>query len=1658
MAVAIAGALMAAAPVAVPLMCPQPAYAEQQANQRQVFDFNTDWRFVRGNDSNARKPNYDDAGAERVSLPHARDAYDLYNPDIDALQTVDWYRRHFTLDKKDEGDRVIVSFRGGGQINRVYVNGAFVGEAKGAFTHFSFDITDFVTFGDFDNVISVQVDSRYHSNEMPPGRQIDFHFFGGLHGQAELALVDPVHAESVFYYNDDVVAGVQTAKLHGSIDVRNNGKDVAQATVTSIVRAADGSEVARAESRAAVAAGQVKNTKKDISVVSPHLWSCDDPYLYEVETKVALDGVEVDSQKTNIGIRTFKTTGKPGTKGAKFQLNGEDIDVVGGNRHMQVPYLGNSLTDKLNERDAEMLKSDLGINFVRTSHYENDPAFLDACDRLGLLVEEEPLGWNDTPGLDQFDYSTDEMVKRDRNHASVVMWSIIPNERNADEHGLEWTRRRNEAVKKLDPSRLTIQEEHQNSTPVADVYGWHDYFNPEDSNEQKRVNKPQKAESWFVTEWNTNLGKHFVVPNDSETRKRDQVYKDGKKMETLMGDDRIMGTLKWDLFGYLTPNTNGERAKNVEKRRYAGVYGQWRDPLNKTWMANLMACQAPNREDVGDIVFINSEWKDDAVKKIAVTSNCDSVELYYGDGKGDEKLVGRLDAPNKLTKLKHGLFEFELKAEHAWSEDSYLLAKGYVAGSHEPVKQHKVFASTYTVERAGVSMDVHNTVGDITADGADVAWILAELKDENGQREFYGDESVEAEIVSGPGELVYAGDAPVMTDGMTGLYLRSEKDNPGSTVVRVSADMGVDMDDSDRAISYDNKWSKQVNKVDAFNGGYTQTTNGGTASFTFTGTQLALYAESSPNGGSATVSIDGKPAGKFECKNNGKYGTIGNFCVFRSRALQPGEHHVEIEATGRVNIDRVKVFDGVADVSGEVTVNSIADTSERVESNDALPQAPEHDAESPLELDLAIADAQAIDRSAYDPRSLARLDDALCYARAARQEKGVPGSAIGKATGQLRDAIESLLPLSAQRINHNKIVMEDQMGGVVYTSKNADTWQKDNDKHYAKKSRVKGDKYSITFKGEKIELFSHLDDAHGKAEIKLDGKKVETVDMYRAAKESNVKFFERDGLDDSTHKVEVIVTGEKSDRNTKNDNACVSFAYANVYTKVDPEQQACVAMGQKMDEAKGVSREGKEPTALQVLDSALFAAEDALRDEKMGEADFKRLSNRIVEALAGLKPQGIDGSITVTCKNADRAQVQGEVGKVFYSSMNPAEDWILEKEGQDEFCNRYLKKVCTGQSPAPYAELVFEGTGIELFARHSNTSGYAHVEVLDGAGAKVAGKDDICLYDKSVDSNKAATRSIFKVDGLKRGRYVARLYPANRAAENNGDKTSINFAKAVVLDRHEQVGVDTSGLTAALDRANSIDLSRKHDHQKADFLISMRALLDNSWHVLGGAVPQVAVVSDLPEGTTQARIDRLETYLDSILAAVEAKLVVTSVDDQASIVVPFGTKFDQLGLPESVRLLTSAGQKTRVGVSWSSDGFNSEHAGTYILEGSLEMPKGLENPDGVRSTIKVTVEEKQAVPQPQPQPQPQPEPESDPQPGPESEPQPDPESEPDPHPLPKPNGGPGGGQSGQHEESEANQGDDRLVATGDASLALALPALAGSACVVVGGAMHRRKR
>lgn len=1345
---------------------------ELQENERQVLDFNTDWLFIPGDNIAAKEQDYDESGAQAVSLPHAREAYDLYDPDIDGLQTVDWYRRHFTLPEEEKGDRVIVEFNGGGQINRVYVNGALVGEARGTFTHFSFDITDYVTFGDYDNVIAVQVDSRYHSGEMPPGRSIDFYYFGGLHGEASMTLVDNLRSDSVFYYNDPVVNGCETAVLNGWIDLANDYPQAEQVTVRSVVKDAQGAVVSEQEIQAEAPSMEITQAKLAHNIAAPHLWSPDDPYLYTVETSILADGVCTDQVETTIGIRTLTAT-KPNETTGQFCLNGEPIEIIGGNRHMQAPYLGNSLTSKLNEKDAETLKHDLGINLVRTSHYQTDPSFLEACDRLGIMVEEEPLGWNDTPGWEQFCYSAEEMVKRDRNHASIVMWSIIPNERTLNDPSVEAGQERQAVTKALDPSRLTIQEENTASQVIADVYGWHDYTNPSATNP---FSVPKMANSWFVTEWNTSLGKHFIIPNDSETRKVAQVEQDGLKLSQLANDPRIMGTLKWDLFGYITPISKDDRGKNVNLWRCSGVYGHWRDPLHKTWIAYLLAAQAPNPADVGDILFINSEWKEGGTDSVTVSTNLDAVELYYGRAGQEPVLVKRLDAPNELTDLTNGLFRFSL-ADYEWEEDSYLLAQGYRDGSALPNKEHIVYASTYDSELEGAQLLLHNTIGDITADGADVAWLLAELVDKNGQREFYGDDNVTVEILSGPGELVYSGDNPIMVDGLSGFYLRSEQDLTGETTIRVAADLGTSLDDEDPSILYSEGWTKVTGRADAYKGGYHQAQTGQTAQITFIGTQLAIYAESNYGNGTARIQVDGQDAGAMNCSNAEKYGIIANQQVWKSDILPYGEHTVSLTTQGQVNIDRIKVFDGKNELENIITVRTIADSDERVRCAPDLPDAEAPEENLDMTLQLLIQAAEELDRSLYDESSLAQLDDSVNYARSVLQMQEPVPSILRKAMERLQDSLNSLEKLAVTRISHTDTCMEGQTGGVAYVAQNNSTWVTSLVSTYANKSRTPEDYYSITFEGVKIELYSQLDSAHGIAAIKIDDGPEMEVDQYRAAQQSDVLFWQSDILDYGLHTVRVRVTGKTSGNPG---NACVSFGHALVYERIDPLQQAKTVLASTLARAEVLDRSLYTAETLDLLDQMVAEAERLLRDPAADLESVQQAEQAVNKALDQLVATDRK-SIVVSCTNEDQAQTQGEKNKVYYSAST-ASAWVLENPEEEAMRNRYLKKANTGETPTPYAELVFEGNGVELFARCASTSGLVWVQILDDEGTVLAEQKEISQYDPSVPGKVPGTKSIYSWKTSENGVYTLRMYPENKADPQNPNKgaTSINFAHALV--------------------------------------------------------------------------------------------------------------------------------------------------------------------------------------------------------------------------------------------------------------------------------------
>ena len=1520
-------------------------------NERKTLDFNTDWLFIRGNDLSAKEPDYDESSAEHVSLPHARDTYDLFEPDLDSIQTIDWYRRHFTLPAADSNDRVFVEFNGGGQINRVYVNGALVGEAKGTFTHFKFDITDYVTFGNYDNVIAVQVDSQYHSDEMPPGNSIDFHYFGGLHGEASMTLTDNLYSESVFYYNDDVEYSDAAAILNGKIEITNRYSATQTATVRSVIKDNAGNEVSTTETTVDVDSLSTVLAQLEHTIDAPNLWSPDNPYLYTAETYIYSGDICIDQVSTTIGIRTLTATAMTETEGY-FMLNGERITVFGGNWHMQAPYLGNSRTAKLNEKDAETLKYDLGINFVRTSHYQADPSFLDACDRLGIMVEEEPLGWNDTPGWEQFCYSMEEMIKRDRNHASIVLWGIIPNERPLNYPSVEESRERQTVAKELDPSRLTIQEDMNNATPVADVYGWHDYVDP---NSGSIKNNPN-AKSWFVTEWNTNLGKYFVIPGDSETRKTAQIVNDGKKMGQLMSDSRVMGTLKWDLFGYYTPQSAYEKGKNVDLWRSSGVYGIWRDPLHKTWIAYLMAAQAPNEEDTGEILKIASEWKSDSSDTIRVITNLDEVELLYDNGSGTLEQVGYLNSANEYgDMLKNGMFAFT-DTNLEWSENSRLVARGYRSGSSEAAAEDIVYASTYETEKDRAALELHNTIGDIEADGADVAWILAELKDKNGQREFYGAETVTAEILSGPGTLVYSGEHPTMADGISGFYLRSEQDKPGTTEIQVSADLGEDIDDSNiEKIEYSGSgWTTVNNRADSYQNTLHQTsTSGDSVTISFTGNRIIVYSESSNTNGSGTVTLDGRAAGTFSCSNTAKYGTIGNQAVYESPVLENTTHTLTLTASnGTINIDRIKIFDGVDDVTATLEVNTVASDADRVPCDPSLPDAEMPETGSTETLALLLKDAEAVNRAGYTASSLAALDDAVDFATSVMEMETPVNSIVNKAVSQLQNALSSLVEQPVTTICHTDTVMEGQSGGVAYVSSN-NAWVTGANNTYANKSRTVNDYYTITFTGIKIELYSMLDNAHGLAAVSIDDGEEVKVDQYSASQVTDVLFWESDILDYGSHTVKVRVTGETSGNAN---NACISFGYAQIYESMDETLTLQEQLAGLIEEAGTIDRTAYTTDSLNTMDAALLAAGSTLRSPELTAAELNSAIKALQDAIAGLSGAEAPSVTTITCRDEDMTATEGEPGKIYYSSAN-TDDWVLENADSEELMNRYLKKAATGQENA-YASLKFEGTGVSLHSRFSATSGKAKV-VLSTADGNVVDEAEFSLYDSSVTARVPGTRQAYTISGLDYGTYVLKLIPLNQSDEANSDNslTSINLAKVeVTTSASGSTAPDTGGLNALIGTLNGASLEGKHAQTKASFEVAVRSAVRNSYGLLTGTFPAITLAEELPEGTTEARIAQVMQELNEALNILDQPLTIREVKSLADITVAQGTDSANIPFPGQVMITSSDAQSERISISyWTCETFDPEAPGEYIFTGQLVLPEGMENPDGLAPLVKVTV-------------------------------------------------------------------------------------------------------
>jgi beta-galactosidase len=472
----------------------------QAAQGREVLLLDNNWRFQLGENPQAKESNFADRAWRVLNLPHdwsiegstAEDA--LSQGDGGYFPTgVGWYRRELVADPKWRGQRLFLDFEGVATMAEVWINGQRLGEHHYAYTPAHFDITDHVQF-DKPNVIAVRVDNSQQPNSR-------WYTGSGIYRHVWLSVADPVHVRRAGVVISTQKVSSDSAVVEITASVVNESEHSRDVKVEFEIFDATGQVVSRYVGYETVAGDGLVKVKEELSVSEPRLWSPDSPNLYTLVVRILDDERIVDEVRTPFGIFTTSVSADEG-----FLLNGKGIELCGACVHHDNGPLGAAAFDRAEERRVELLKG-AGFNAIRTAHNPPSAAFLNACDRLGMLVIDEAFdGW--AAAKKKYDYSTvfaDEwqndlkaIILRDRNHPSVLMWSIgneVFERGNAE--GRRIAKELADFVKKLDPMRpvaialngLDKEEKWPELDPVfasLDVAGYN-YQTYQHPNDHKRV-------------------------------------------------------------------------------------------------------------------------------------------------------------------------------------------------------------------------------------------------------------------------------------------------------------------------------------------------------------------------------------------------------------------------------------------------------------------------------------------------------------------------------------------------------------------------------------------------------------------------------------------------------------------------------------------------------------------------------------------------------------------------------------------------------------------------------------------------------------------------------------------------------------------------------------------------------------------------------------------------------------------------------------------------------------------------------------------------------------------------------------------------------------------------------------------------------------------
>ena len=750
-----------------------------------------------------------------VSVPHTVKEVPFNYFDEGEYQMISCYQRNLFVSDEWMGKKLLLTFDAIGHQSDVYINGKHLYTHTCGYTAFTIDITADVNYG-ADNLITVRVNSREDIDQPPFGFVIDYMTFGGIYRDVYLEIKDPVYMRDVFLMpriNDGGTTVRKTPEQIRSMTV--------QGSLDSAITLSDEAKKAASEHRLSVRQllddREISNQPLDEKGLTTTLcgtvaiWDVESPKRYNLTTELILDGQVVDVDVTPIGFRTAVF------KKEAFYLNGRPLKLRGLNRHQSYPYIGYAATESLQRHDAKILKHELGLNAVRTSHYPQSHYFIDECDKLGLLVFTEMPGWQHIGGDAWKDIAvknTLDMVVQYRNHPSIILWGVRINESPDDD---EFYKRTNEMAHRMDPTRQTGGVRcNKKMSFLEDVYTYNDFSHSGKNAgcEPKKNVTPDVERPYFISEYNGHM--YPTKTFDWEEHRMEHFMRHARVLESVASYSDICGSFGWCMFDYNTHKDFG----SGDRICYHGVMDMFRNPK---LAASIYAAQSDETDvleltstmDIGEhpasvrgsTYFISNAdtvrmYKNNVLIKEYPTYSKDFPHLYHGpveidDLIGDEMMrqEGFSKKQNELVKIclnETAIHGYKVTPKIAWAALRLMLFHGMKANEavdlfqkyigdwggesksyrFDAIKDGKVVKSVVrsamTKVQLGIDVSSRELFIDQTYDMAAVRIVAA---DEYQNILPFFAEAVKLSV-AGPIELV-GPDVVPMRGGMCGTYIRT---------------------------------------------------------------------------------------------------------------------------------------------------------------------------------------------------------------------------------------------------------------------------------------------------------------------------------------------------------------------------------------------------------------------------------------------------------------------------------------------------------------------------------------------------------------------------------------------------------------------------------------------------------------------------------------------------------------------------------------------------------------------------------------------------------------------------------------------------------------------------------------------------------------------